>query len=284
MTTPPAPPTAPASNGGWSVLVGASNEADLIAKSRDGDYTSFVSLLQLHDPPLRRVAYNCLGTAELMDNLLFDIYVDSYAEVQASNDDPPFGSWMLGRVISACEDVRSDLPGDFADDQLVDDTDDTDDARTAIALGLFEAPGDAVAALSLVAGEGCNTDQAALLLRTTKPDCQALLRTARLAVDLDTTKADELVAAHTPLRHEGDFWVRINRTFEPAVNPVDKASAKRAKRAKRANRAKSAKAEKVSTSTKAATDNIAAASDTSMDAGDDGAARRSRWRPRLSGS
>lgn len=202
--------TPSASNGGWSVLVGASNEADLIEKSRAGDHTSYVSLIQLHDAHLRRFAFNSCGSTAVMDDVLEQVYLEAYSALRAEIDEPPFGTWLFRRVFDGCDAARSNLGNDGADDY-------TDDLDSELALALLKMPLDDVAAISMVAGEQIDQAQAAALLSTEVKPFKKMVSAARSSLNgLDLGDADELIAGHQPARHYQDFWNTINRSFGPA--------------------------------------------------------------------
>ncbi len=217
--------TPSASNGGWSVLVGASNEADLLGKARNGDHTAYVALLQLHDAHLRRFVFNSFGSTTIMDDVLEEVYLDSYSPLRAEVDEPPFGTWLFRRVFESCENARDDLPKDFAEK-----------LDSELAVALLEMPLDNVAAISMVAGEMVDQKQAASLLKTDTKPFAGMVKGARTALnDLeldessDAADADELIAAYRPARHNQDFWTAINRSFGPAPKPMTKSEAKATK-------------------------------------------------------
>lgn len=216
-----------ASHGEWSVLVGASNEADLIAKSRDGDHTAYVSLLQLHDAHLRRFVYNSFGSTEIMDKVLEEVYLDALGPLRSEIDEPPFGTWLFGRVFDICEAARADLSDNHAPDQ--DDSD--------LANALLQMPLDDVAAISMVAGEMVDIDTAAAMLKTERKPFAEMVDNARetldpLANNNQAGDADELIANYRPARHGQDFWVSVNRSFGPAPTPIlDGKAQKRAAKA-----------------------------------------------------
>ncbi len=240
-----------ASEGEWSVLVGASNEADLIAKSRDGDHTAYVSLLQLHDAHLRRFVFNSFGSTEMMDNILEEVYLDALGPLRSEIDEPPFGTWLFGRVFGICEAARADLS-----DKHSPDEDDSD-----VAVALLEMPLDDVAAISMVAGEMVDEDTAAAMLRTDPKPFARMVADARELleplVNDDNAYPDELIASYRPARHGQDFWVSVNRSFGPAPTPLISGKGKK-------------KAAKAASKNDEATDDKASATGR-------------RWLPRMSG-
>ncbi len=190
------------SEGGWSVLVGASNEDDLIARSRLGDTTSFVGLVQTHDAYLRRVTFNLLGKPELMDSVLHEVYLEVFEALRNDTDEAPFGDWLFGQVFAACEKARHDHTKTKVDSA---------DNDTQSQLNIM--PSDEVAALSMVTGENVSIERTAQLFDTSKKDMAATIASARAVLGEDDETADEAILLHRTPRHDGDFWTTINRSF-----------------------------------------------------------------------
>lgn len=192
------------------MLVGASNEADLIEKSRSGDHTAYVSLIQLHDAHLRRFVFNSFGSTAIMDTVLEEVYHDAYGALRSEIDEPPFGTWLYRRVFEACEETRDELPNDYA--ERLD---------SELATTLLEMPLDHVAAISMVAGEMVDENQAATLLGTEPKPFKKMVSSARSALEeLDLSDADTLITSYRPARHDQDFWVAVCRSFGPADPPT----------------------------------------------------------------
>lgn len=210
-------------DGGWSTLIDAASEAELISRGRAGDHTAFVSLLQLHDAHLRRIASNAMGGPEAMDMVLAQVYTDARPALLKSQDERPFGTWLVQMVFDACDEARTA----DARPRSVDEPEATEPA-SAVRAKLAEMPMQALTAITLVAGEALELQHVVAMLDTSVDGLSRMLSKARKGLDpSDSAAADQLVAELAVPRHGAGFWNELNRTFAgPPKNPVPKRLAK----------------------------------------------------------
>ncbi len=210
---------------GWSTLIDAASEAELISRSRQGDHTAFVSALQLHDPHLRRLTSNAIGDPQEVDRLLLAVYIEARSTLLAGEAEGPFGTWLIRLVFEACDDAKSSSKSSMA----THSSSNLSQTRSPGHASLVEMTLEETFAITLVAGERLALTHVVSLLDTNVNGLTVMLRNARQALTSKGSEAaDQIVADLAVPRHDAGFWNELNLALAgPVKNPIDKRIAKR---------------------------------------------------------
>ena len=176
---------------GWSTLIDAASEAELISRSRQGDHTAFVSALQLHDPHLRRLTSNAIGDPQEVDRLLLAVYIEARSTLLAGEAEGPFGTWLIRLVFEACDDAKSSSKSSMA----THSSSNLSQTRSPGHASLVEMTLEETFAITLVAGERLALTHVVSLLDTNVNGLTVMLRNARQALTSKGSEAaDQIVA------------------------------------------------------------------------------------------
>jgi RNA polymerase sigma-70 factor (ECF subfamily) len=164
------------------------SEAELIARSLDGDNGAFTTLLGHHDDKMRGLAYRMLGSQAAMDDALQDAYLKAYRSLPRFHGDSSFATWLYRIVSRTCidhgrrRDRRREVPLEMVAAITTDHLASVDQQvadRSALGAALRELPAKQRLAVILVDGEGLSYDQAADVLGTRPGTVASRLSRAR---------------------------------------------------------------------------------------------------------
>jgi RNA polymerase sigma-70 factor (ECF subfamily) len=79
-------------------------ERRLIRRAKAGDVAAFEALLAAHDQPMRRLAYQMLGSHSAMDDVLQTAYVKAFRALPGFDQRAGFGTWLHRIVANAAID------------------------------------------------------------------------------------------------------------------------------------------------------------------------------------
>ena len=77
-------------------------EDELLAAARRGDQHAFAELLDVHDRPLRTLAYRVLGNRDDMDDAMQEAAVKAFVKLGSFNGRSSFGTWMYRITYTTC--------------------------------------------------------------------------------------------------------------------------------------------------------------------------------------
>ena len=76
----------------------------VLERARAGDREAFVTLVRVHDPRLRALAFRLLGTSERMDDALQEAYLSAFQSLPRFRAGSAFGTWLYRIAYNACLD------------------------------------------------------------------------------------------------------------------------------------------------------------------------------------
>lgn len=77
-------------------------EDELLAAARRGDQHAFAELLDVHDRPLRILAYRILGNRDDMDDAMQEAAVMAFVNLGSFNGRSSFGTWLYRITYTTC--------------------------------------------------------------------------------------------------------------------------------------------------------------------------------------
>ena len=77
-------------------------EDELLAAARGGDQHAFAELLDVHDRPLRALAYRVLGNRDDMDDAMQEAAVKAFVNLGSFNGRSSFGTWLYRITYTTC--------------------------------------------------------------------------------------------------------------------------------------------------------------------------------------
>ena len=77
-------------------------EDELLAAARRGDHRAFAELLDVHDRPLRTLAYRVLGNRDDMDDAMQEAAVKAFVNLGSFNGRSSFGTWLYRITYTTC--------------------------------------------------------------------------------------------------------------------------------------------------------------------------------------
>lgn len=80
-------------------------EDELLAAARRGDQRAFAELLDVHDRPLRILAYRILGHRDDMDDAMQEAAVKAFVNLSSFNGRSSFGTWLYRITYTTCLNV-----------------------------------------------------------------------------------------------------------------------------------------------------------------------------------
>jgi len=105
-------------------MVTAVNEAELIARAKNGERNAFSELVCIHAPGVRAVIYRLCGDVQIAEDAAQDTFIQAWLHLASYRAHLPLRSWLYRIAVNAATDMlrreKRILPNDLEDLQLRD--------------------------------------------------------------------------------------------------------------------------------------------------------------------
>jgi RNA polymerase sigma-70 factor, ECF subfamily len=174
-------------------MVGGEDDADAVARARDGDTEAFRFLVERHSRGVFRLAFRMTGNEHDAEDVVQETFLKAYRKLAAFEDRAQFGSWLYRIAANCAYDV---LRARVRDDDRLDRSEGPEGDRT------MTAPADDPSPERLVAGGEVRSRLRAALARMSALERSAFtlrhvegmsIAEISRALDTDTSAAKQSV-------------------------------------------------------------------------------------------